>query len=73
MTTEITVICDGCGNPIVPPQERVQITAMQIDTGEGITSAPIMLDYHPEHLPGEAEVIGYKHGSLVEKGETTTE
>lgn len=66
MTTEVTVICDGCGNPFVEAEERIQINAMEVDTGQGITSAPVMLDYHPGCLPGPAmEAIGYKHGNLV--------
>jgi hypothetical protein len=66
VSTEVTVICDGCGKPILPGEEHVQVSAHEVDKGAGITSAPVFNDYHPEHLPGAVtEEVGYEHGSLV--------
>lgn len=66
MTTEVTVTCDGCGKVIEPGTDHVQLAAHQVDTGQGVTSAPSYADYHPDCLPTTAtEDIGYEHNSLV--------
>jgi hypothetical protein len=73
LTTEVTIICDGCGQPILPEEghEHVQIHAHEVDHGQGITSAPAHKDYHPGCLPTEptpvARAVGYEHGNLIGK------
>ena len=66
MTTQYTVTCDGCGLVFSEGDERVQVHAMEVDTGGGITSSPVLKDFHPACLPtAVTQEIGYKHGSLV--------
>lgn len=66
MSTEITVTCDGCGEPITSEQQHIRVVAQEVDTGAGITSAPAQKDYHPEHVPEPVTVAtGFELDSLI--------
>jgi hypothetical protein len=46
MTSELTITCDGCNEPITEEDQHIRVMVSEVDNGQGIRSAPSVDDYH---------------------------
>lgn len=68
MSTELIVTCDGCGQPIIDEHQHVRVVVAEVDNGEGISSAPVVNDYHADHVPKPmVQATGFQLNGLVQE------